>query len=263
MTALTEQNILDGIIEQMEAGVLPWRRPWSDATRTTVMVGSVTHAPVWPSNLRAPQTPFGIFNGMILLARAAMAGYRTNIWVASEVLNDLGATVVASDSRPTRIQRYAGLSGSYDASLEKTRLVYNLDQVDDCERKLGLTFSDQRAAQPPMRYTRSAKLLQKLVDNHSLWIVYEPNRAAYNPSWDVVKLPDSLQFSASESGTANPDGEASYWATLWHEVVHWTGHPTRLNRDRHEVWGGPAVRLRGADRRTWLRLSLRAPPYRG
>ena len=237
MTALTDQDILDGIIDRMEAGVLPWRKPWSDATRTTVIVGSVTHAPVWPSNLRAPQTPFGIFNGMILLARAAMAGYRTNIWVASEVLNDLQATVVASDSRPTRIQRYVGLSGSYDASPEKTRLVYNLDQVKDCEKMLGLTFSDQKAAPPRVRYTRSAKLLQRLVDDHSLCIVYEQDRAAYDPSWDVVKLPDSLQFSASERATPNPDGEASYWATLWHEVVHWTGHSSRLNRDRHHVWG--------------------------
>lgn len=33
------------------------------------------------------------------------------------------------------------------------------------------------------------------------------------------------------------DGEAAYWATLWHEVVHWTGHSSRLNRKQHSSWG--------------------------
>ena len=237
MTAVTDQEVLDEIITQMEAGVLPWRKPWSETTRTKVLVGSVTHAPAWPSNLRAPQTPFGVFNGTILLARAARAGYRTNIWVGSEVLEDLQATILADDSRATQIHRYVGLSDSYDASREKTRLVYNLDQVKDCEKALGLTLSERKATAPPLRYKKSEKLLRRLEADHSLRIVYNERRAAYSPSSDVVMLPDRLQFLGTQSATTNPDGDASYWATLWHEVVHWTGHSSRLNRDRHRNWG--------------------------
>lgn len=31
--------------------------------------------------------------------------------------------------------------------------------------------------------------------------------------------------------------DEDYWATFWHEVIHWTGHPKRLNRQRHRRWG--------------------------
>ena len=201
MKALTDQDVLDGIIKEMERGVLPWRKPWSQATRTSVIVGSIAHAPTWPSNLRAPQTPFGVFNGMILLGRAA------------------------------------AISDGYDASLEKTRLVYNLDQVQDCEKALGLTFSDRKAALPPLRYKKSAKLLKRLENDRALRIAYGEDKAAYRPSSDVVMLPERLQFSAPQPGTGSPDGEPDYWATLWHEVIHWTGHSSRLDRDRHRKWG--------------------------
>ena len=238
MAALTDQEVLDGILEQMEAGVLPWRKPWSETTRTTVIVGSVTHAPAWPANLRAPQTPFGVFNGTILLSRAAAAGYRTNLWVAGEVVKDLRATILPKDDRPTRIHRYAGLSDSYDVSREKTRLVYNLDQVKDCEKTLGLTFSDRKTAAPPSRYRRSLKLLKRLETERDLFIGYHPRRAFYRPSSDIVMLPDRLQFLGP--GNADDNGDPNYWATLWHEVVHWTGHSSRLNRDRHR-WRGDQI----------------------
>ena len=49
-------------------------------------------------------------------------------------------------------------------------------------------------------------------------------------------MPDIDQFDASLPGEEQ-DGAAHYWATLWHEVIHWTGHPSRLNRERHHRWG--------------------------
>ena len=84
---------------------------------------------------------------------------------------------------------------------------------------------------------RSQSLLERLVDRHSLQIVHE-NRAAYSPSWDIVMMPSINQFKIALTGSDDDrDGVARYWATLWHEVVHWTGHPSRLNRERHRRWG--------------------------
>jgi antirestriction protein ArdC len=47
------------------------------------------------------------------------------------------------------------------------------------------------------------------------------NRAFYSPTPDVVQMPEFQTFR---------DGE-SYYATLAHEMTHWTRHETRLNRD--------------------------------
>ena len=49
-------------------------------------------------------------------------------------------------------------------------------------------------------------------------------------------MPDIHQFDASLPGEEQ-DGAAHYWATLWHEVIHWTGHPSRSNRERNHRWG--------------------------
>ena len=193
-------------------------------------IGSVTHAPVWPGNLRAPDTPFGVFNGTKLLTRAAQAGYRTNLWVASEVVLDLGARLLGDDRLPTRIHRYSKSDTNYVPRRRGTRLVYNIDQIDDCERTLGLSFVGYRSPGDADRHQPSKELLQRLTRSRGLRVVRRKQGAAYSPSHDTVMMPDAGQF-------AGRDGADHYWATLWHEVVHWTGHPGRLERERHVKWG--------------------------
>jgi antirestriction protein ArdC len=46
------------------------------------------------------------------------------------------------------------------------------------------------------------------------------NRAFYSPSEDLIQLPPEAWFD-------EPD---SYYAIALHELVHWTGHPLRLDR---------------------------------
>ena len=234
----TDEEILRDIVEQMETGVLPWRRPWSKSANA-VVVGSMLHgANRWPSNLRAPRVPYGIFNGTILLARASKCRYRTNLWVTSRVIDELGAKIVDNDPQPTAIQRFAEEYQDSHGPVGHARLVYNIDQVEECEKTLGLTFLERAPAIHEVRFKRSESLRSRLEKNRSLTIVHEADRAAYSPSWDVVMLPDILQFHAvGRNSDQQGVGEANYWATLWHEVIHWTGHPSRLNRDRHHRWG--------------------------
>jgi antirestriction protein ArdC len=46
-------------------------------------------------------------------------------------------------------------------------------------------------------------------------------QAFYRPSTDTVTMPGSARFVTSEA----------YYATLFHELAHATGHPSRLNRE--------------------------------
>lgn len=46
------------------------------------------------------------------------------------------------------------------------------------------------------------------------------DRAYYHPRYDIITMPDRSQFELS----------SGYYATLLHELAHWTGHPGRLNR---------------------------------
>jgi putative DNA primase/helicase len=55
----------------------------------------------------------------------------------------------------------------------------------------------------------------------------EADRAFYRPATDSIHLPPQSQFSS-------PD---RYYATLLHELGHWTGHPSRLDRDLAHAFG--------------------------
>jgi antirestriction protein ArdC len=55
----------------------------------------------------------------------------------------------------------------------------------------------------------------KLVEDEKL------QRACYIPQHDVIAIPDFRAFKSSDD----------YYAAVFHELGHWTGHPSRLARD--------------------------------
>ena len=55
----------------------------------------------------------------------------------------------------------------------------------------------------------------------------DDTKAYYVPSRDEIHLPNRRTFS-SLSG---------FWGTAMHELAHWTGHESRLNRDMRHSFG--------------------------
>ena len=233
--AATDQDILDYMIKAMERKVIPWRRHWSDPN-AIVIGGHGYQAIMWPSNLRTPKVPFGLYNGVILLTRVGVRGYRTNLWLEKGVSKELGAKFVKVDDQPVSFLKYPDLSKpDHAVRRNEPHDILNLDQIVDCEKVLGLSIRDENP--PPIEHKDSEQLLGLLKRDLGLNIVPE-NRAAYSPMMDVLTMPEIGRFHARARDTGRTeDGEAHYWATLWHEVVHWTGHSSRLDRPSHRSWG--------------------------
>ncbi|WP_226896321.1 zincin-like metallopeptidase domain-containing protein [Polymorphobacter sp. PAMC 29334] len=61
-------------------------------------------------------------------------------------------------------------------------------------------------------------------------IVHGGNQACYYPSLDTIHMPQPAAF----------DTYADYGATAAHELTHWTGHASRLNRDLANRFGSEA-----------------------
>jgi antirestriction protein ArdC len=59
-------------------------------------------------------------------------------------------------------------------------------------------------------------------------IQHRGNRACYIPSVDRIEMPPYAQFRDTQTSTA----AEGYYATLLHELVHWTSPAHRCNRDR-------------------------------
>jgi antirestriction protein ArdC len=55
-------------------------------------------------------------------------------------------------------------------------------------------------------------------------------RAYYVPSADYIQVPPQPAFF----------DQVNFYRTCFHELSHWTGHPTRLNRDQSGVHGSPS-----------------------
>lgn len=74
------------------------------------------------------------------------------------------------------------------------------------------------------RHDRSENLLKKSGANIQH---VKGDRAFYSPGLDTIKIPEPGQFNTSDK----------YYATVLHELGHWTGHESRLNRKFGNVFG--------------------------
>lgn len=63
--------------------------------------------------------------------------------------------------------------------------------------------------------------------------------ACYSPSDDIIRMPDRIRFNGTSTMTA---GEA-YYATLMHELTHWTGAESRCARDLKNRFGSEAYAM--------------------
>ena len=68
---------------------------------------------------------------------------------------------------------------------------------------------------------------EELTRNMGLDIRLGGDHAAYNPSGDFIICPHKHRFKE----------EKAYYSTIFHEVVHLSGHSSRLNRLQHSRFG--------------------------
>jgi antirestriction protein ArdC len=70
-------------------------------------------------------------------------------------------------------------------------------------------------------------------------ILHGGDRAFYRPSTDSIHLPSRDAFTGSQTSSA----VEAYYSTLLHELTHWTGHPSRCDRQLGERFGGEAYAI--------------------
>ena len=93
--------------------------------------------------------------------------------------------------------------------------VFNAEQID------GLPAHFYATVQPLNNELERLDAVERFFANTQATIRHGGNRAFYSPSLDFVQMPELATFRDRES----------YYATRAHEMIHWTRHETRLNRD--------------------------------
>ena len=214
------KKILQEIIKKIEQGAPPWRKPWARCVGYVTSGARKRYAGAWPRNLQTLQTPFAPVNGVYLLAVADIYGFETNFWINQKTVDEL------------RLDRPQLGPWSIQKGYAHDHAVYNIGQFKDYERSLGLhhVLDDVEGADPLFQFEKAEDLLKTLKEKVHLPLTIKQGKseAAYYPTRDIIHMPSLGQFR--ECAKSDMQGEAHYWGTMWHEVVHWTGHEARLKR---------------------------------
>lgn len=200
------------IIEQLEAGVKPWECAWDRSGGDFAI----------PQNVKTGEMYHGI-NIPILWEAAARKGYTTNLWIGYDQAKKLGGHVKRDERgtygivyKPLVIEDENEEEGTRTIPMLKSFVVFNLDQVAGLDHLRPKVHDDGPVFEPiPLAEEIFAKSGARIVEGGS--------RAFYRRSDDVVTLPDRFRFKVAED----------FYATGLHELGHWTGHESRLDR----TWG--------------------------
>lgn len=203
-------KITEQIIEDVEAGAGDYSMPWH---RLGTDIGQ-------PFNAVTGHTYRGL-NVLGLGLSAAASGYPTGRWASFRQWQSVGAQVRKGEKGTvivfwqSRVPNCEDEDATEDKMLRgfiaKTFMVFNEAQVDDAP-PVSSTRSDHGVEAP-----RALERLERL----DTVILHGGDRAYFDPSNDLVRLPEPSQFV----------DQASYLSVRSHETVHWTGGKDRLNRD--------------------------------
>jgi len=216
------ERVTSSIIAALEAGVKPWHQPWN----VEHAAGRITRP------LRANGVPYRGVNVLMLWGESVARGYVAPIWMTFKQARELGGHVrkgehgslVVYASTLTRTEEDASTGEELERSIPfmKGYTVFNVEQVE------GLPA--QYYAQPAPREDSIERIAHAdaFVNATRADISHGGGMASYNVGNDVVRMPPFEAFRDSES----------YYATLIHELTHWTRHPSRLDRDLgRKRWG--------------------------
>jgi antirestriction protein ArdC len=203
-TELQEQ-ITNLIIAELENGNAPWRMGWN------------AHG-YMPSNLVSAK-PYSGINSLVL----SIVGrkYPRGLWLTYNQANQMGGSVKAGEkgvhivyySKVTKEDKETGDKSSF--ALMRSYVVFNVEQCINV--KIPAKFDIKREPITPLQATES--LLNSYKNSPSIYYS-EQGRAYYSPIADSITLPSLAQF----------DSPAEHAYTLAHELIHSTGHESRLNR---------------------------------
>lgn len=223
------QAVTDLIIEHLERGTVPWHCPWQRD------VGI-------PRNFHSGKAYNGI-NVLLLGFRHRPSPWWMTFQQALERgghvrKGEKGATVVKyGQSKPQGVllESQASPGNEKDGDPKPRRkmflreyTVFNASQIE------GIEFPCASAIQVRNKDERIAAAEAIMFAMPNAPSIHEGARtvACYRPVTDTVQMPPYGSFENAEA----------YYLTLFHELVHATGHASRLNRDsitKHDQFGGP------------------------
>lgn len=215
----------NNIITSLQNGTAPWTRPWKanelinnmpynpTTGKTYNGINSINlilqdyNDPRWLTYKQAQSINAQIRKG----EKSTLIQY----WQFSEIVDKL-------DKQGNQVVNKNGEVEKLEIKLERPKVyfsnVFNAEQINNMPKlelkEIFNTFKTNQAA-------------ETILTNSKANIVHSGNHAFYSPLADKIVLPPKESFM----------GDGAYYATALHELGHWTGHKSRLNRNLSNPFG--------------------------
>ena len=202
------------IVAELEAGAAPWVKPWSATAGQNVPQNAVTNRPYSGCNV-------------ILLWLARNRGWPTPRFLTFKQAIEAGGNVRKGEhgTKVYFVKQLQIKDGEEDARLVPMMREYTVFNVAQCEN-----LPDGVKAGKPMRVrnpdTRDASADEFLRSTRAD-IRDGHGEAYYVPSHDFISVPAFEAFKGADH----------FYCTAFHELTHWTGHKSRLDRDLKNRFG--------------------------
>ena len=203
------KQLVEQFISELEQGVQPWKQSWklSNGMPRSAISG-------------------GEYSGINILSLMSHK-FNSNQWITAKQVEQLGGTIKEGEADNARdifflkniVKTTTKKDEESDEEKEveekhtvlKNYKVYNIDQVE------GINFEEEL----PLSKNEKIDEVEKMIAATKVQMYR--GSPAYSPKDDCIFMPHIDEFVDKEN----------YYSTLFHELSHWTGHETRLNRVNH------------------------------
>ena len=202
MSTNVYQMVTDRIIAELEKGSIPWKRPWAG-----VNTGAYN---------RISNKPYSLLNQILL--------GRDGEWATFKQWTDLGGHIRKGEKSSFvvfwKIQPYEDINADGEKVVKQIPLlryynVFHISQVDGVEPKAQKELKEVEPIEAAETIKESYKERE-----HIEIVETVTNKAFYSPALDYINVPCKEQYQNANE----------FYSTLFHEMVHSTGHETRLDR---------------------------------
>ena len=194
-------EVTSRIIQQMENGVIPWHKPWIASGK------AISHA---------TGKAYSLLNQMLL--------GRPGEYVTFKQCQEAGGRIRKGEKAHMVVfWKWIEQEDEETGEVKEVPFLryYNVFHIDQCEGVTAKHTSEVRFPDGAEVLEAAQEIVYDYLGREGVKLSHsEGDRAFYRPATDEVVLPIRKQFVST----------AEYYSTVFHELTHSTGHPSRLNR---------------------------------
>jgi len=202
-------ELVKDFVKQLEEGTAPWINPLVESN-------------CMPMNYKSRRMYKGV-NVLLLWMKAEQEGFTTPYWMTFKQCKLMGGNVIKGSVgqkivffEPKEIETDGGEEEEQEKRyrwITRSYTVFNIEQTDLSQPEKTVSDYDKAQARHPLADDFIERTRAHIIRKKGL-------RPAYHPKKDLIYIPVVEEY----------ENHDEWYATIFHELSHWSGHSTRLSR---------------------------------